>query len=323
MRRTIRGLLTTCTAALLWLASPAGAQQLLPNSTLDSGLAGFTGCCDIHGTVEFDFTRDANGWDLSGSAEIQHYDFFGGYFITRCVSGPAAQAGKALFFGARIRFREGEPTDTDGYVVVEFYPDDACAGNRLDSVQTSVPGDAQPRGTWLPIALGSPAKGVTLPPGTHSIRYAVGAYTDQSSSFTVNVDDVFAAPVGTPLCDGMPATIIGTSKDEFINGTESSDVIVGRGGIDWIDGKGGNDRLCGGPGADVLYGGKGNDRLFGGGGGDQLFGAEDADVLNGEGGNDTLDGGDGSDRLKGGSGKDDCTGGPAVDVTKGCETTRN
>jgi hypothetical protein len=320
MRLTIRRLLTTCAAAMLWLASPAGAQQLLPNSTFDTDLTGFEGCCDIRGGVSFDPARDANGWGLSGSVEITHYSLFGGYFLTRCVAGPKVQPGKALFFGAKVRFRENQTPPSDAYVFVEFYSDDACAAERLDGVQTSLPHDLQPVGTWLPLTLGSAQKGITLPPGTHSIRFAAGAYTDENSNLTVNVDDLFVAPAGTPLCDGMPATIIGTADSELINGTAGSDVIVGRGGIDWIDGKGGNDRLCGGPGADILYGGTGNDRLFGGGAGDQLFGANDGDVLNGEGGNDTLDGGAGGDRLKGGSGKDDCQGGSGIDSAKDCET---
>ena len=71
-----------------------------------------------------------------------------------------------------------------------------------------------------------------------------------------------------PLCDGKPATIVGTSGDDVLNGTESDDVIVGRGGNDRLVGGEGNDTLCGFSGDDTLVGGPGDDVMLGGLGAD-------------------------------------------------------
>lgn len=319
MRRTTRRILITCTALLLGATGPAAALELLPNGTFATSDEPYEGCCDTHGSVLFDPTRDASGSSRSGSAEVLRFTFSGAYALSYCVSGPEIEAGKALYFGAKVRFRTTDETPGDAYLVADFYSDTACATTRVGYEQVLLAHDAQPRGTWAPITIGKPTKGVVLPAGTKGVRVLVGVYT-LYDSMALGVDDVFAAPVGTPTCDDMPATILGSGDDELLNGTEGSDVIVGRGGIDWIDGRGGNDRLCGGPGADILYGGTGDDRLFGGGGADQLDGAKDNDFLNGEGNNDVLDGGTGYDRLKGGSGKDTCDGGTGLDYAKTCET---
>jgi len=87
-----------------------------------------------------------------------------------------------------------------------------------------------------------------------------------------------AAP---PLCDGVPATIVGDNNANVLMGGAGDDVIVGLGGNDTITGGGGNDRLCGNEGQDVLRGMDGNDRIFGNNNDDQLYGGNGADVLNG------------------------------------------
>ena len=69
---------------------------------------------------------------------------------------------------------------------------------------------------------------------------------------------------GTPLCNGLVATIIGTSGDDKIDGTEGADVIVGLGGNDNLRGLGGNDTICGNEGNDLLRGSSGTDFCDGG-----------------------------------------------------------
>jgi hypothetical protein len=56
------------------------------------------------------------------------------------------------------------------------------------------------------------------------------------------------------VCDGLPATIVGTSGDDNLTGTAGDDVIVGLAGNDVIQGLAGNDRICGGDGDDEIYG---------------------------------------------------------------------
>lgn len=130
-------------------------------------------------------------------------------------------------------------------------------------------------------------------------------------------------PVGTPTCDGRPATFVGTSRAETIIGSNGDDVIVARGGSDIVNGRGGNDVICGGAGNDILRGGAGNDvirggdgrdELRGGGGNDRLYGDRGPDRLFGGPGNDRLLGGGGNDSLDGGSGTDSANGGPGTDV---------
>lgn len=82
------------------------------------------------------------------------------------------------------------------------------------------------------------------------------------------------APAGadesTVLCDGKPATMIGTPGDDKLIGDASDDVIVGFGGNDTLVGAGGNDTICGSDGDDTIIGGPGDDVLIGGKGSDWL-----------------------------------------------------
>lgn len=83
------------------------------------------------------------------------------------------------------------------------------------------------------------------------------------------------------MCNGMPATIMGTAGD---------DTIVGTAGDDVIDGLAGNDIISGGDGADTICGGAGDDDIYGGDGDDVLIGDDGDDVLSGGAGNDDCDG---------------------------------
>ena len=133
--------------------------------------------------------------------------------------------------------------------------------------------------------------------------------TDFSWSFTtattqtVPVADTFP-PV---LCNGLPATIVGTDGNDYLVGTPGIDVIHGVAGNDTIFGLGGNDIICGGLGRDKLYGGSGDDKLYGDAGNDVLKGGAGKDRLFGDSGKDAMDGQSGSDRCNGGSGKDKAT----------------
>jgi predicted extracellular nuclease len=118
-------------------------------------------------------------------------------------------------------------------------------------------------------------------------------------------------------CNGLEATIIGTTGNDMLNGTNGPDVIVGLGGNDVINGGNGNDIICGGAGNDTLNGGGGNDMLLGSYGTDTLNGQNGFDTLDGEDGNDTLDGGNDPDTLNGGNGNDSLLGGSGNDALDG------
>lgn len=112
-----------------------------------------------------------------------------------------------------------------------------------------------------------------------------------------------ASPSG-PTCNGLAATIVGTSGADRLKGTAGPDVILGLGGSDVIDAKGGDDVVCAGGGPDVVKGGNGADVLLGQAGPDDLRGGA---------GPDRLLGGAGVDALLGGGGRDECTGGAGSD----------
>jgi Ca2+-binding RTX toxin-like protein len=79
-------------------------------------------------------------------------------------------------------------------------------------------------------------------------------------------------------CDGVAATMTGTSGVDELVGTPDRDVIVGNGGADEIRGRGGNDLICAGAGKDQIEGNAGNDVLRGGAGFDSGFGGRGADA---------------------------------------------
>ena len=118
-------------------------------------------------------------------------------------------------------------------------------------------------------------------------------------------------------CNGLPATIVGTTGDDVINGTSGPDVIAGLGGNDTINGGKGDDVICGYAGDDTLNGDDGNDTLIGSYGNDELDGGKGSDTLTGGDGSDVLDGRDGEDVLDGGSGNDALTGGDGDDTLAG------
>lgn len=114
--------------------------------------------------------------------------------------------------------------------------------------------------------------------------------------------------VAGKTCQGLPATLVGTTGPDVLVGTPGPDVIVARGGDDEIWGRGGDDVVCAG---------RGDDTVRGGGGADLILGQQGADLLIGQAGADTLFGKAGSDELRGGSGDDELRGGGGDDVLRG------
>jgi len=118
-------------------------------------------------------------------------------------------------------------------------------------------------------------------------------------------------------CNGLTATIVGTSGDDILQGTWQDDVIVGLGGDDTIFGQAGADTICGGDGDDIINGASQDDTIFGGAGDDVISGKSGADTIFGGPGNDTLDGDSQSDTINGDNGDDAINGGAGPDVLDG------
>ena len=173
----------------------------------------------------------------------------------------------------------------------------------------------------------------TARPGVHS--FAVTARDRAGNDHTATVAyTVFVAPI----CNGKPATLVGTAGVDVLTGTPGDDVIVAGDGRDWIAAGGGNDTICtgaardvirggagndtvsAGPGRDILLGAVGKDTLSGSTGGDILVGGTGDDTLLGARGDDTLLGARGNDRLSGGGHTDSCRGGTGSDRATSCES---
>jgi len=324
MRTAKRIISTLALVAVLGPGARSGhALQLLPNFTFDTDLADWGTCCGATGTVGFDPTNDYYASALSGSARLVHTQFYDGIsetalFLTTCLEGPDIAAGKKLVYGMKARFETGEATVGEVSLALDFRPQAGCGGAKIDaSLRTLLTSEAE-RGTWVALKQ-PPSMPVTAPDGTASLKVFAVIRKQSNGTLTVNFDDIYVATADTPLCNGLPATLVGDGTDEFLTGTDDTDVIVARGGVDLVDGMGGNDRICGGPGGDVLYGGDGDDRIFGEGGADELWGGADDDLLDGAGNDDELHGGDGDDKLRGGTGIDTCYGDGGTDVKKKCE----
>jgi Ca2+-binding RTX toxin-like protein len=90
-------------------------------------------------------------------------------------------------------------------------------------------------------------------------------------------------------CEGLPATIVGTSSNDTINGTDGVDVIVAKGGNDVIKSYGGNDVICGGSGNDKIATGAGDDVAIGGTGDDWVTSEAGGDRVDGGAGDETVD----------------------------------
>ncbi len=92
----------------------------------------------------------------------------------------------------------------------------------------------------------------------------------------------------TATCNGVTATIVGTSGADNIVGTEGDDVIVSFNGDDVIDSGEGNDLICSGAGNDTVNAGWGANEVLAGAGDDNVYVEGAGRVLAG-GGNDQID----------------------------------
>lgn len=320
--------LATAVAALagmmLLAPRPSAALEKVINGRFDYGPSNWPVIIN-GGALSWDGTLDADGSALSGSYRFENHSSPSqpnssvSISVVRCYP---ASPGEAFFGGATMRFLENEPSKGNAKVLLKVYTNADCTGT-----QVAIAGSADfyasygmtGRGVWTRLPVTSPAAEIVVPAGGESVALELFLGLAAGPSITVNVDDVYFAPVGTPVCDGLPATKVGTDDPDVLIGTEQSDVIVGLGGADQIDGKGGNDRLCGGPGKDTIHGGDGDDDLFGDAGADTIYGDAGDDLVSGGAGKDTLYGGADDDIVRGGAGTDICNGGLGLDVEKRCE----
>ena len=182
------------------------------------------------------------------------------------------------------------------------------------------------------------------------------SYADDGHTlFSIDLDDAFTDPDGTPLAS-IALSAVGGSLPEWLSYDPDSHVLSGiapvgstaswrftavgsdaagssasgdfvlqlanqdRSGsaaADTLEGASGNDRLDGLAGDDWLQGLAGDDTLLGGEGLDTLDGGDGNDSLDAGGSDDSLLGGAGDDTLLGGDGKDTLDGGDGADLLDG------
>jgi uncharacterized repeat protein (TIGR01451 family) len=107
---------------------------------------------------------------------------------------------------------------------------------------------------------------------------------------------VNATPVG-PVCNGLPATIVGGPRKDDIQGTAGADVIVDLGGDNYIQTGGGNDHICLAGGDDEVDSGDGNDFVDAGNGKNKIKTGNGSDTVRSGTGADGIDTGDGNDTV--------------------------
>ncbi|MGJ6963005.1 PQQ-dependent sugar dehydrogenase [Streptosporangium sp. G11] len=165
---------------------------------------------------------------------------------------------------------------------------------------------SDPDGDTLTHALGQAPEGAVIDAATGTVRWTPATVPSAPVPFEVTVSDgelsartAFSVTVVDPklYCEGLKATIVGTSGKDVLRGTSGNDVIVGLAGNDVVHALGGDDVVCGGEGNDIVHGGTGADRLHGGTGSDILYGGSGDDALYRDRVTDLLIGGTGSDTL--------------------------
>jgi hypothetical protein len=117
----------------------------------------------------------------------------------------------------------------------------------------------------------------------HRARSVVAASAIVACVVAVGLVGAGAVQAREPaLCNGVLATVVGSSGPDVLRGTPADDVIAGLDGPDVVSGLGGDDVICGGAGPDVLRGDGGADLLIGAGGPDVAVGGGGPDNCSAE-----------------------------------------
>lgn len=181
----------SCRLAIVFLtmvmvASVVQSQNLLPNSTFDSDVAGWL--AGSESTVGWD-PLDANGDPLSGSAlvtnlDVDPNDSTGAY---RCIDGLADDT--FYRFGADILIPGGQIETGHAYLLVQWYGGAGCSGflNLTESpiVLTSTPDE------WFAVS-----KVAASPSGTQSGRLRLSVWKNEAgASLDAHFDNVLMEAV--------------------------------------------------------------------------------------------------------------------------------
>ncbi len=194
-----------------------------------------------------------------------------------------------IFPSCDVSPKNAEPGDIVT-VTASGFPPDAAVQVLLDSnVVTTAIIDGSGSGSF-PLAL--PRRGIAA---SRPVTLSVEGTATHSDCGSVAVSERLV------MCNGLIATIVGTSGNDSLIGTPGPDVMHSLDGNDVVRGAGGEDVICGGRGNDSLRGNSGND------------------ILRGGRGNDRLGGNRGNDILRGGRGTDICRGGRGTDSVTNCE----
>lgn len=167
------------------------------------------------------------------------------------------------------------------------------------------------------------------------IRFAYEAANHRYVASATNPDGVLAAGAGCSVVNDRtvhcPEVLSGrTVRRTYMSLGDGNDLGLIDSTVSvpaTLSGSSGNDFLVGGPGGDTLYGGLGDDilrsgsgstdYLYGGDGNDALLGGAGTKSFSGEAGNDIVDTGSGNGTFSGGTENDDIRGGAGTETLTG------
>lgn len=179
-------------------AGPARGAELLVNGSFDTNLSGWVVLTDSGKTASWS-PLDADGSPSSGSAEAVNRHPMGSILETPVAQCTRVEDELAYRISAEIRVPPGQPAQGEAWLILGWYPNDACVGDYL--ADTLVAKVSSP-GAWVPVA-----QEVVSPDGADSVRVWLGVVKfETGETFRAQFDEVSLQPAdgGGNGCEALP-----------------------------------------------------------------------------------------------------------------------
>jgi hypothetical protein len=184
MKSTCRGIALLLLAVFFTALCGTAQAQVngLENGSFDTNLSGWEVFVDRPREWS---SEDADGSNDSGSALVGHLGVSSGSIPLVLYQCLAALEGVEYTFGADIKIPDNQPANTAGFIFVESYTNDECAGASLGN-PPEIHGDTV--GEWT-----SAEESFVAPANTRSIRIGLGVFKPfgQSAEAAGQFDNVY------------------------------------------------------------------------------------------------------------------------------------